>query len=521
MEESLNRMAVKFDRRELLIIAGYLGAGLLIAGLVRYAIQEVMGTFNTALLIAGGVLLLVSVGANYRSIRTASGKRSTKLGANTTAMSVAVIAILTVINFLSYKHHSRIDLTTEKLYSLSDQTRKIVSGLQKDIKVMKFDTSFGQPDDEALSNLMKEYRDLSSRITYEELDPQAHPEHEPIRKQYNVTTPGEVVVASDTRSEHVQGTEEQNLTNAILKVTRDTSKMICFVEGHGEKNLTSAEEDAYGSIDKKLKQENYETRSVKLLSESGVASDCAVLVVAGPKQPLFPQEVAAIGKYLESGGSVFLLIDPQTDTKLEDVLGAWGIELGQGIVVDPEAYLSIGGPGMPALDDYGSHQITAPLTKRLTFFPLARSLKVQRDHGTDATITELMKTSGTSWAQVDLKTDQRVSFDAGKDEKGLLTIGVAGTRKAGEKQSRLVVLGDSDFASNAFAGLAPDNQNLFMNAVNWLAQDEDLIAIRPKSATERTVTMKENQMNLLKWISLLFLPGAVVGSGIWIWWKRR
>src|SRR5215469_3516200 len=128
---------MKINRDELTKMAGYAGVGLLIAGYVRYTIQEVMGPFNEVILILGAVLLVGSLVLNFAGIRAFSGKRSTRLGANTTVMTAAVIALLGIAYFLGYRHHKRFDLTTEKLYSLSDQTRKIVSGLQTDVKVIK------------------------------------------------------------------------------------------------------------------------------------------------------------------------------------------------------------------------------------------------------------------------------------------------------------------------------------------------------------------------------------------------
>ena len=228
---------MKINRNELVKIAGYLGAGLLVAGYGRYLIHSVWTKWEIGMVSAGAVLLLISLAANFRQIIDAFRGRSARLGANTVILSAAVIALFAIVNFLGYRHHKRIDLTAEKLYSLSDQTRKIVSGLQKDIKIIKFD----EKDDQSLKDQMTEYRDLSNRLTYEQVDPRVKPE---IAKQYQVSRMGEVVVASGSRIERPQGTSEQELTNAILKVTRDTLKTICFIEGHDEKAISNSEAKA-------------------------------------------------------------------------------------------------------------------------------------------------------------------------------------------------------------------------------------------------------------------------------------
>jgi ABC-type uncharacterized transport system involved in gliding motility auxiliary subunit len=504
---------MKINRKEVFNIAGLLGAALLIVGYFRYARTESMGALNLTLLIAGGVLLLATLIFNFRTIRDASRKRSARLGANTGVMTVAVLAIIGVINFLGYRHHKRIDVTTNKMYSLSDQTRKVVSDLKKDVKVILFD----KEDQQDLADQMREYRNLSSHFSFERIDPQKNLEQ---AKQYKVTHLGDVVVACGDRTEKPKDTTEQAMINAIIKVTRDSLKKIYFVEGHGEKKLSSTNEgDGYGVVDKMLKDENYETKSLNLASANEVPSDCDVLVLAGPKQPLFPPEATAIGKYLENGGKAMLLIDPDTDPKLADVLGAWGIELGNNTVVDPSPigrFFQLG-PGAPIANSYGSHPITKDFEGTMTFFPLCRSIETSSRTGVST--TDLMKSSEESWAETEIKNGG-AHFDEGKDKRGPLTLGVAANQSIGGKEARLVVIGDSDFAENQFVGVQR-NGDLFMNSINWLAQDEDLISIRPKNPADRRVSMTEADQNQVFWITLVLMPLATIGSGVYIWWKRR
>ena len=499
-------------RQEVSKIIAFLGPLALVAGYIRYSVRETMGPLNLSLLIAGGVLTLAGIIFNFRAIRESSRRRSTRLGANTTVMTVAVVAIIGFANFLGYRHHKRIDVTTEKLYSLSDQTRKIVSDLKKDVKVMLFD----KDDQQGLGDQMREYRNLSSHFSFERIDPQKNLE---APRQYKVTKIGEVVIACGDRNERPKDTTEQSMINAIIKVTRDSLKKIYFVEGHGEKNPSSTNEgDGYGSVDKMLNNENYETKPVNLVSSRDVPSDCDVLVLAGPKQSLFPQEASAIGKYLEQGGKAMLLIDPDTDSKLEDVLHAWGVQLGNNTVVDQSGIGTLFGlgPGAPLARSYGSHPITKTIERTMTFFPLSRS--VETITGSDASATELMKTSEESRAVTEIKGGV-AHFDEARDKKGPITLGVAASKTEGDKEARLVVIGDSDFAANQY--LQAGNGDLFMNSINWLAQDEDLISIRPKNPADRRVSMTEADQNQLFWITLVFMPLATIGSGLYIWWRRR
>src|SRR5437868_4231374 len=205
---------MQINRQELFKTTGYLGVALLVAGYLRYSVLETLDTISKSLLIAGGVLTLAGLVLNFRAIRDSFGRRSTRLGTNMAVITVAVVAILALLNFLGYRHHKRVDVTAEKLYSLSDQTRKIVSGLQKDIKIIKFD----KEDDPELRDHMQEYRDLSKHLSYERIDPQVKPE---AAQQYKISRMGEVIVTSGDRAERPQDTGEQEITNAILKVTRD------------------------------------------------------------------------------------------------------------------------------------------------------------------------------------------------------------------------------------------------------------------------------------------------------------
>lgn len=504
---------MNIKRQEVFKIMAFLGPLALIAGYIRYSVRETMGPLNLSLIIVGGVLTLAAIVLNFKAIRESSRRRSTRLGANTTVMTVAVIAIIGFANFLGYRHHKRIDLTSEKLYSVSDQTRKVVSDLKKDVKVMLFD----KDDQQGLGEQMKEYRNLSSHFSFERIDPQKHLE---APKQYKISKLGEVVVACGDRTEHPKDTTESSIINAIIKVTRDNLKKICFVEGHGEKKLSSTNEgDGYGVIDKMLKDENYETKNINLVSTTDVPADCDVLVLAGPKQTLFPQEASAIGKFLEKGGKLMALIDPDSDPKIDDVLRAWGIALGNNTVVDVSGvgrFFQMG-PGAPLARTYGSHPITKDFEGSMTFFPLSRS--VETVPGTGVSTTELMKTSEESWAETDLKSGG-ARFDEGQDKKGPITLGIAANKPEGDKEARLVVIGDSDFAGNQFVGVQR-NGDLFMNSINWLSQDEDLISIRPKNPADRKVSMTEADQNQFFWITLVLMPLVTIGSGVYIWWRRR
>jgi gliding motility-associatede transport system auxiliary component len=510
---------MKWDRNELGRFLASIGAALLIAGYLRYSIQSELQPMSKVLLIAGAVILLGGMGVGFEGVLSFFSKRSSKLGTNTTVLTLGVLIILIIANVLGYQHHKRFDLTTQKLFTLSDQTKKTVGGLKSDVNIVRF----SKTPDARFDDLMTEYRNQSSRVKFQNVDPQEKPD---VAKDYGATHIGDVIVAAGSRKETIapnaeSPVSESDVTSAILKITRDKVKTVCFVSGHGEKGLADSQASGYSGVDQGLKKEGYSTKSVNLVTQSGVPSDCDVLVIAGPTQAYFPQEADMVKKYIDGGGKALLEIDPQTDPKLDDILQAWNINQGKNVVVDASGVGRMfgTGPAVPLVVDYGDSPITKNLKGGMTFFPLARTISIADKNKADVQDTELLKTSAQSFTIPNLE-QKAVKFDPKTDQAGPLALGVAGDKKNGDKDSRIVVIGDSDFASNQWASLQ-HNGDLFFNTIDWLAQDEDLISIRPKEATDRHLTLTESQVAGLRWVDLIFVPGLVIFSGIFIWWKRR
>lgn len=512
---------MKWDREEMARTGATLGVALLIASYVYYVRQGGLLTYGKVLLIAGGVLLLVSLVLGFKGIVRHFSQRSSQLGTNTLILSLAVLAILGLLNFAGARHHKRIDLTIEKLYTLSEQTKRVVGGLQSDLNIVRFDKT----SDPALDDLMAEYKNLSPHLKFQNVDPQKKPE---IAKEYGVTHEKDVVIAYGPRKAPLEpggrgDFSEEDITSAILKVTRDAQKLVCFVTGHGEKSLADTEARGYAFVDQGLKKEAYLTRTVNLVTENGVPADCSALVIAGPTQSYFPQEAEMVAKYLADHGKALIEVDPETDPKLDVIFQTWNVKVGNDLVIDASGVgrLFGTGPVVPLVVDYGASPITKNLQGGMTFFPLARTVMIADRSKTDPQSVALLNTSARSFTIPGLKQGQKeISFDPKTGIAGPLALGVAGSSKRGDQVARLVVIGDSDFAANQWVTLQ-HNGDLFFNIVNWLAEDENLISIRPKTITNRRVTLTEAQSAALHWIDLFILPGLFILSGVYIWWKRR
>jgi ABC-type uncharacterized transport system involved in gliding motility auxiliary subunit len=512
---------MKWDREEIASFIGTIGVAMLVASGVRYSIQGELLTTSKILLIAGGVFVLAAIVLGYRAIVRLFSRRGAQQGSNTAILALAVIAILVVINFVGYRHHKTFDLTTEKLYTLSDQTRNIVSGLKQDLTVARFDKT----PNTTFDDLMNEYKALSPHFKYQFVDPQQKPE---VAQDFGATHMGDVVVAYGIRKDHLDASAhaqigEEDVTGAIVKVTSDKVKEVCFVTGHGEKSLTDGSQDGYTQVDAGLKKENYTTKTINLITDNGVPADCSALVIAGPKQSYYPQETAMVGKFLDAAGGALIMVDPATDPKLDDLFQSWNVAVGNDVVVDASGMGQIfgGGPIIPLVQDFGSSPITKGFQGSVAFFPLARTASIADKSKTIPQTVELLRTSDRSFTIPKLEPGQKkITFDPKTEKMRPLSLGVAANRKVGDKDARLVVIGNSQFAANPSVGQGR-NGDLFFNTVDWLTQDENLISIRPKSATNRRVNLSEAQSAALHWLDLVFLPGLVIFSGVYIWWKRR
>ncbi|MFZ0638941.1 MAG: Gldg family protein [Candidatus Acidiferrales bacterium] len=511
---------MKFERKEIVPLAGAIGLALLVAGYVRYSTVEQLQLATEVVLIAGGVLILAWLVLGFGSLIGFFSKRSSKLGTNTTVLVIAVLAILAFLNYLGYRHHKSFDLTSEKLYTLSDQTKKIIGPIRAVVQVYMF-AKIGGPEQQevqAMKDQMAEYENQNHRIHFEVIDPEEHPD---LAKQYNIAQPGQIIVVNGTHVERLEDTTEQDITSAILKATSTTVKTVCFIEGHGEKSISAEDGKGYSAVAAELQKENYQVKSVNLVQTGDVPPDCSVLVDAGPTKAFFPQEAQMVEKYLDGGGKAMFLLDPGTDPQLGAVIQPWNIAVGDNYVIDVSGVgrLLGAGPGIPLVIDYGESPIVRDFKGSMTFFPLARTVSIAVPSKTVPQATELLKTSAASFTVASLGNGT-VKYNPKTDQRGPLSLGVAAENKSGKTDPRLVVIGNSEFASNQWEG-QQRNGDLFFNSVNWLTEEESLISIRPKEAANRRVTLTEAQQRGLAWVSIAFVPLFVIVAGIIIWVKRR
>jgi ABC-type uncharacterized transport system involved in gliding motility auxiliary subunit len=543
-------------------IVGWIGTLLVFAGVAIRLFRPEWDQYAYWAAVAGLVCVGLYTLTQWREIGRSFQKRETKLGAMMSISVIAVLAILIGINWAVSRRDKRWDLTAAASYTLSDQTVKVVQNLKAPVKVLVFDEpgSF-----QRFRDSLGMYTTASPNIQVEYVDTIREPAR---AREYGIVAQGTVVMEYDGRREKVMSEREQDLTNTLIKVTTGRQVKAYFVQGHGERDSAGNDRPGYASVVDALKRDNYTVDKVVLAqSQAGVPADASVLIIAGPTADFLKPEVDAIRTYLRKGGKALFLLDPpvgesaRTAPTLEALLKEWGITLGHDVVIDISGMGQMLGTGAdtPVVASYPAHPVTENFGL-LTAFPLAQSVAGQAgvELGT-ANTQNVINTSERSWSESDVKSlasGGKVSLDekAG-DHRGPITIALSlsmdapdappsaadaaspagsapgGSPAAGEKpaegakpppktQMRIMVVGDSDFASNYAAGIQ-GNADLFVNMNNWLTQQEDLISIHPRDAGDRRVTMTADQQRRLAWFSLLFIPGLILGSGVYTWWQRR
>ncbi len=516
-----------------------LGLLLLVAAVIGYSVSNVWDKWNLALAILGALLVIVGIASNYRRIMESLGKRSTKYATNYVISVILVIAVVSGLNYIGQRHPKRIDTTGMGRFTLAPQTTQVLGKLSKDVDIKAF---FPGGDYAPLKELLLEYRTASRHIRFEFIDPDRQPD---VAKQNDVTAYGTVqnpftgsqlkfgtvIVSYGTRREKIEKrseeVQEEDLTNAIIRAGRSEAKKVYFIQGHGEKDPADTERGGYSETKKSMESQGYTVETVNLASEGKVPGDAKVLIEAGPTIEPFPQEVQFIRDFLnKGGGGFFLLVDPPPAPSFDGFLKDWGIKADNDLVLDVSGVgrLMGAGPSIPLVRNYENHKITDRF-KVMTFFPLTRSVQPEKTLPSGATVETLFKSDVNSWGETDLKSKQ-ASYDPGVDLKGPLPLAVAATKEvkpasdnAPAAKSRMVVTGTSNFPVNAY--FPQGNGNLFLNMVSWLAQDEDLISIRPKPPEDRRILLSQAQMAMLRLFTIIVLPGIALITGFVVVWNRR
>ncbi len=519
-------------------IIGWVGTALVFGAVAIRFIRPEWMEYGTYMTWAGLVCILAYMLAQWRDVMSFYGTRQARYGTVSIVGILVAIGIFAAVNYLGSRQTKRWDLTENQAHSLSEQSVKILQGLDEPVQFTVYDQETGF---DRFRNRLETYQYESDQVKVEYVDPDRQPAR---AKQAGITQYGTVVATYRGREQRLTTSiEEQDVTNALIKLVSGAEKRVYFTVGHGERQTDSADQmRGYNAITEALGRDNFQVAALPLIQQGQVPDDATVVIVPGPTTDFLAPEIDAMKRYVARGGKVLLLLDPPaaggTDlTNLVGFLKEWSIELGTDVVVDASGIGQLfgGDASVPVVLNYPPHPLTSNF-QVMTAFPHARS--VQAGQGGTHTPQPLLETSQQSWAETDLRNfaDGKVEFNEGADRRGPISLGVAVSAPATEApapplagnespdapkpESRIVVIGDSDFAGNNALGI-PGNQDLFLNAVNWLAQQEDLIAIRPRDAQDRRITLTADDQQRVMLLSLLVIPGLVFAGGVYSWWRRR
>jgi ABC-type uncharacterized transport system involved in gliding motility auxiliary subunit len=518
---------MKPDRRRIAPIGLYLAGLAVLAALFIFVVQR---EWNLAVQVCLG-LALVGL-ASYAlldpaHVRRVFTGRQARYGSNALVLTAAFIGIIVVANYLVYQlagqHPLRWDISQDKKYTLAEESLKTLEGLNGEVTAQAFFTT-DIPRTET-ETLLEQYRSNSAgKFSYQFIDPVSNPV---AAEQAGIANNGSIVLQMDDRRQIIYPPTEPGITSGLVRLLNPQEQKVYFLTGHGEHDLEATGDSSYALVKRMLESKNYIVEQLSLLNAQAVPVDARLVVIAGPKQPLAENEAALLIDYLENGGGLVLMQDPQPQTQSRDqsdvlveyLQDTWGIELGNDIVVDPNSGQS---PTFAIGVEYGSSPITESLRGYYTVLPITRSVSVG---GAPSAYSKavLVLTAEQAWAETDLVGIQedppQVEYDPDQDVGGPVPLAASGENF--QTDARVVVIGDSDFVANAnFTVYA--NSDFFANVVDWTARQEQIISLTPRSQTQRLILPpQKTALNLVFLGTVIILPGIVLAAGIAVFLQRR
>lgn len=528
---------------------GIAGIVLLTFGLLLWLLLSSDQWYFTPLHIITGLLFIGAflVQGGLEQLQSSSARRGAGFGASVTIYSALFVGVVVIANYVASRHEFwHFDSTEQKVFTLSPQTVKVLDGLQTPVVMRGF--FLGGRIDPQAEDLIKRMTRHSEKLRWVMIDPEKKPE---LAERYGVSQSETIHFSFDEESgarevKITRDISEQEIVNAILKLTRGGEKTVYYVKGHGEPDLADATEEGYLFLKEAIHGENLRLQELALSESHEVPADAAALLVAAPRRDLLPDEFEAIRRYLERGGNALFLHEPRRSSDIAELVAPLGIRVGNDVIVDQVVHL-FAGPGLgvqPMVLDYPPHPITRDFTEG-TIFSIASSIS-PADEQPLGKVTAIARTSPQSWAETSVEKifseTPEAALESG-DIAGPVPIAVAyesdktrdaaapeGAEESGsdveaaeaakQSKARVVVIGDADFVTNASIRQL-FNRDFFLNSLNWVIGEEQQLTIRPKSLRESTKGITQEQFSLMFLLTGVVLPEAVLLMGLAAWWGRR
>jgi hypothetical protein len=478
------------------------------------------------------------------------------------AVSVlAALALVLMANYLAVRHFKRWPLAAAAQGQLSPLTKRVLGALTNEVRVTLF---FDRQDAlfSPIHALLKEYKYVNDRITLEIVDYLRDPTAgNLVKAKYRLTLPteknlvifecpgrahrvvtdgelsdyelGKLLAGESREVRRVAFRGEQVFTSAILGVTSPRALKACFLQGHGEHRPDSDDKLlGYSKFAAVLRENNVPYEPLSLGGAAEVPADCSLLIIAGPTDPLLPEELAKIDQYLKQGGRLFALFNYYSaarDVGLERLLAGWGLIVGHDVVQDRNPQNTLTGQDVILTPGgFGGHPIVRPLYQSRLYVVLPRSVSKARMESPPADAPQVTLLASTS-AEGRVLTDLRdgAVYPSPNDATGAIPVMAAAEKgsirgvSADRGSTRMVVCGESIFLGNETIDKL-GNREFATHAVNWLlARNELLVSLGPQPVKEYKVTMSVGQLAAVRWILMLGMPGSVVLLGLLVAVRRR
>lgn len=434
-----------------------------------------------------------------------------------------LIAVIVLLAKLTVDHNRQFDWTANARHTLSDSSLQLLDSLEDDIQIQVFVS----PDYEyrqAVVDLLNRYLRHTDKLNVSYVDPNFSPD---LVREMTIQQQGEMVVSRADQSQHVLDLSEQSLTNALISVSRQQQQWLVFIEGHGERSLFEQNDFSLSTWSQQLQNQGFKLHSQNLVENPSLPDNTAALVIASPTRDWLPGEVSLVRDYLNNGGNLLWLADPEQTASLAPISEMLGIEFIPGTVLDPNSVmLGLEDPRFVLISDYANHPVGVATASVSLMADAVGIQQVERNPDNEWQYLNLLNSQPDAWAESTVINQTNLAlqaYDAGADVSGPLSLGFVITRPLSaqqERQQRIAIVGDSDFASNSYIGNAA-NLELAMALANWLAADDKLIEIPVKTSVGTQLNLDKTQSIIIGFGFLLVLPLILLATGLGIWWRRR
>lgn len=437
-----------------------------------------------------------------------------RLRLKNTVVTFLLLCLFGALAWLSTRYSVQADITGNAGNTLSQTSQKLLASLPDEVTITAY-IKKGQPIRAQIAQLTDRYSRYKSNLFLTFVDPDLAPEK---TRELNIGPEGIILVEYQGRTEKLSFLDESSLTNALLQLANADERWVTFLTGHGERSPEGIANFDLGQFGKELASRKINAQTLNLAKVPAVPDNSALLVIAGPEVPLLAGEINIIKDYIERGGNLLLLSDP--DNKQLGVLQKLlGIRQLPGVIVDSSSKLyGINDPGFILVSEYPQHPITKGF-QTITLYPVVAALEL--DGKSDFAGATLLSSSLKSWTETG-PIEGKIGFDANSREtQGPLAFAFALTRNTGKKiQQRIVIVGDGDFLSNAYIGNV-GNLDMGLRMVMWLIHEDRFIDIPAKSASDKSLQLSQTAVAVISFGFLIIIPLLLMGTGFIIWRSRR